>query len=375
MKKIIANLSLTAFSLLFFFLLLEFVVFRFIFLAPDLAPPAYVNGVVRYEAGASGVNRIKNEIEENFQINENGWNSRYTKYELKKDPDKFRVAVIGDSYIAAFQIDHNRSMSEKLEDRLGKNAEVYRFGIDGAPMSQYLHMLRHEVVKYQPDMVVVNIVHNDFNESYSFVSGVFRSSFLKYEIEDGKVSKEISPKIYKAPWYSIIREKSATWKYLAYRQHVDFGALRDLILGDDNDVEYRGNIDISSMEKDTKNNYIVTDYTFKQMKKICDEKGIKLVIMMDADDQRIYEIAETGKSTSDSIIVLNRIAEKAANANGIRFVSLQDSLSKDYKINKKKFGFINDGHWNEYTHGVVASILDKLIKTEIKPAALANNGS
>jgi len=370
MKKIIANLSLTLFSSLFFFLVLEFVVFRFIFLAPDIAIPAYVDGVVRYEAGQTGVYRVKNEIEAKFKINQNGWNSKYEKYQLQKDPSKYRVAMIGDSYIAAFQLDHKNSVAEKLEAKLGENAEVYRFGIDGAPLSQYLQMLRKEVLKYNPDMVVVNVVHNDFNESYSFVSGVFRSSFLKYEIENEQVSKEIQPQEYVSPWYSWIREKSATWKYLAYRQQVDFGVLRDLILGDDDDVEYRGNIDVSSMERDAKNNFIITDYTIKKMKELCDEKGIELVILMDADDQRIYEIAETGKSSNDAIFKLGQIAEKAAQKNGVRFVGLRETLSKDYEKNHKKFSYINDGHWNEYAHNIVSEVLAKLIKTEIKPDLL-----
>ncbi len=365
MKKILANLSLSLISLFVFFLLLEFVVFRFIFPASDIAIPDYIDGVVRYQSGQTGIYRVKNEIESEFKVNTNGWNSKYKTYDLKKDPNKYRVAIIGDSYIAAYQIDYRKSVAEQLESKLGdKNVEVYRFGIDGAPLSQYLHMLRKEVIKYNPDLVIVNVVHNDFEESYSFVPGVFRSSFLKYEIADGKVSEEILPVQYQPPWYSWIREKSATWKYLAYRQQVHFGVLRDLILGTDENIEYQANIDVSNIEVNTQKNILITDYTFSKMKQICDSKGIELIIVMNADDDLMYEEDKAKvKSRNNSTLLLNQIATDSARKHDIRFIDLQGLLEKEYATHKKRLSFYNDGHWNEYTHGLVSDILATTIKT------------
>lgn len=372
MKKLLANLSLSLVSGFIFFLFLEFIVFRFILLAPDIASPDYVDGVVRYEAGQSGVYRVKNEIESQYKINANGWNSKYEQYDIEKNPDKYRVAIIGDSYIAGFQVDYKKSVAEELESKLGSSAQVYRFGIDGAPLSQYLEMLRKEVMKFSPDLVIVNVVHNDFNESYSTVGGVFRSSFLKLKIEDNKVTQEIAPVKYKAPWYSWIREGSATWKYLAYRQQVHFGVLRDLILGKDNDVEYRANIDVARIEEDAKNNLLITNYIFKEMKQLTDSKGADLLVLMDADDLGIYEKEDQGKTSDDSVLALNNIASEAAKNNEVHFINLQDLFEKEYAIKKRRFSFINDGHWNEYTHKLVADILAKYIKTEIKPAGLVD---
>ncbi len=372
MKKLLTNLGLSALSGLVFFLFLEFIVFRFIFLAPDIAIPVYVDGLVRYQAGQSGINRIKNEIESSFKINEDGWNSKYEKYETTKDPNIYRVAIIGDSYLAGFQVDYRKSVAEQLESKLGDKTEVYRFGIDGAPMSQYLEILRKEVSKFSPDLVIINIVHNDFNESYSSIDGVFTSAFLKLEIENGKVTKEIPPLAFKAPWYNLIRNHSATWKYLAYRQQVQFGALRDLILGTDKEVDYRANIDTAKLEVYAKKNRLVTDYLFKQIKQHCDENNSELIVMIDADDMGIYEKEKLGKSSNDSVLALNRIATEVAEHQGIHFIDLQNFFENEYANKKKFFGFINDGHWNEYSHDLVANTLSKYIKETIKPKGLVN---
>lgn len=372
MKKFIANLSLSLFSIFLFFIFLEFVIFRFVFVAPDIATPDYVDGVVRYKAGQSGVYRVKNEIESEFRINSNGWNSKYKQYQVEKNPDKYRVAMIGDSYIAGYQVDYQKSVAERLEAKLGKGTEVYRFGIDGAPLSQYLEMLRKEVLKFSPDMVVVNVVHNDFNESYSSVGGVFRSSFLKLKIEGDKVIQEIAPVKYKSPWYSWIRQDSATWKYLAYRQQIRFDALRNIILGTNHDVEYRANIDVKRLEEDTRNNVLITEYVFKKIKEICDSKGIELIVLMDADNDGIYEKEQLGKVNDDAILGLNKIAGNAARKYGIHFIDLHGFFEKDYSINKKKFSFVNDGHWTEYVHNLVAEILVNYIRTDMKPKGLVN---
>ena len=169
-------------------------------------------------------------------------------------------------HISAFQVAYNRSIAEQLESKLGnRRFQVYRFGIDGAPLSQYLHMLRHEVLQYNPDLVIVNLVHNDFDESYSFKPGVYTSAFMKLKLENDIVANELNPIPYEMPWYNWIRE-SATWRYLAYRQQIRFKALRNIILGKNkNHRNYQANIDASMVEKKAKNNQIITDYIFRNI--------------------------------------------------------------------------------------------------------------
>ena len=67
---------------------------------------------------------------------------------MTKTPGVLRVAVIGDSYVHGSFVNPDQGFPEVIERELnaaGVRAEVLRFGMDGAPLSQYLHMLRREV--------------------------------------------------------------------------------------------------------------------------------------------------------------------------------------------------------------------------------------
>src|SRR5262249_7548620 len=222
LKDIAINAGVMLGSLMIGLLLCEFVLFRFILLPSDVPANAFDNDLIRYASLQSGTWRVRNEIAAPYAINRQGWNSGTGDYALARRPGVTRVAVVGDSMVEALQVPHDRSMADKLAGELlrdGHPAEVYRFGISGAPISQYLHMMEREVAQYRPDWIVVLLIHNDFDESFEFVQGRYTSSFLKLRLANGKVTEEIAP----APW----RPGAADWvrrtaiaRYMYYRWQV-----------------------------------------------------------------------------------------------------------------------------------------------------------
>jgi len=79
-----------------------------------------------------------------------------------KPPGTFRVAVLGDSFIEAFQVSDEQTFCAQLERRLqdcsaltDRRVEVLNFGVSGYGTAQQLLMLRHYVWQYQPDVVVL----------------------------------------------------------------------------------------------------------------------------------------------------------------------------------------------------------------------------
>src|SRR5262249_7132862 len=149
-------------------------------------------------------------------------NSGGGDYQVERQPGIPRIAVIGDSFVEALQVPHDRSMGERLAGLLalgGGHIEVYRFGIGGAPLSQYLSMAERGVVLYRPDWIIVIIVHNDFDESYRHTPGRYTSSFLKLRIENHQVTGEIEPQ----PWTPGLIDwlrRTATSRFLFYRWQV-----------------------------------------------------------------------------------------------------------------------------------------------------------
>ena len=53
-------------------------------------------------------------------------------------------------------------MARSLEDEI----RVYSFGMNAAPLSQYLAYAEHASETYQPAALVIPIIENDFDESY-----------------------------------------------------------------------------------------------------------------------------------------------------------------------------------------------------------------
>ncbi len=82
--------------------------------------------------------------------------------EPAKPPGTFRIAVLGDSFIEAFQVPDEQTFCAQLERCLqdcsalaGRHVEVLNFGVSGFGTAQELHMLRHYVWQYQPELVLL----------------------------------------------------------------------------------------------------------------------------------------------------------------------------------------------------------------------------
>ena len=96
--------------------------------------------------------------------------------------------VVGDFYVHRAFVDRSEHFAPWLKTFLTERAtktEVYRFGMDGAPLSQDLHMLRREVLSYKPDIIVITLIHNDFDENFRFLKTRYASSFMKLERVEG----------------------------------------------------------------------------------------------------------------------------------------------------------------------------------------------
>jgi len=366
-KRFFQNAVLVTAGILSALLFLELFFFRFVLPAPDVPRLDFVNGVIKYKPDQQGTNRVRNEITAAFRINASGWNSGHDRYVRTKAPGKYRIAVIGDSYVEARAVAFTDSLAEQLERLLGRQrCEVYRFGIRGAPLSQYLHILRREVADYGPDLVIILLIHNDFTESYTYMPGVYTSSFLKIAVENGRVVGEVPPQRMERRWYDFIRNRSAVWRYLAYRQQVRFQAVRDILLGDKARPEEIRQAHGTAAATDTRRtaNEAVTGYVFRELRKCCRDHAADLLIAIDADRSSIYRQAAAGLQPGSRTLQLNRMAARQALRHSIHFIDLHPVFARDFAARHKRFDFRNDAHWNAYGHRVAAEALCSYILRE-----------
>lgn len=85
-------------------------------------------------------------------------------------PDITRIAIVGDSFPAGFQVGRGFNFPDVLEARLNEAGlpacpcEVYNFGIDGTGTVQQADLLKAIGLDYQPDVVLLTIFQNDLRD-------------------------------------------------------------------------------------------------------------------------------------------------------------------------------------------------------------------
>jgi len=364
-KNLVVNAILVVLSFVFILLICEFVVFRVFLPACDLPQNQFADGIIKYVPNQKGIYRKFDDYSTAYRINANGWNSKHAKYVLAKS-NKYRIAIIGDSYVNALMVDYHRSLAEQLEDKLGPDKfEVYRFGIDGAPLSQYYQMLRKEVVRYSPDFVVIVLVHNDFDESYKFVPGRYTSSFLKIRVVNGKVLGEIPPKPYKEGLGEYLVESSAIFRYLVFNRNVNIDSIRRLIFrAPKADKIYRANINVTHLNMEKLNNEKVTEYLMEKIKKLAQQHHFRLLFIMDGDRYDIYNGSKAALNYNKGVLTLNKMVRQITAKDGIPFIDLNSIFLQDYQEHHIKFNYVHDFHWNEYGHKIAAETIYKYLRQQ-----------
>lgn len=148
----------------------------------------------RLRAGMEGWNR--GEGEAYVKINSRGWRDR--EHAVNKPERVYRIAVLGDSFAEALQVDLENTFWSLLPERLarcgfasGKRVEAINFGVSGYGTAQQLLTLRHRVWEYAPDLVLVAFFPgNDVrNNSRALEPDRLRPFFV---IKDGQLALDDS---------------------------------------------------------------------------------------------------------------------------------------------------------------------------------------
>ena len=368
-KELLGNFALAGGTLVVALLALEFVVFRYILVPDDVLRNVTINQVVRYQPNAKATFRHPDGSSSRVTINAQGWNSTRKSYEVAKPANALRVAVVGDSYVHGAFLDPDKGFPMVIERQLrakGHKAEVYQFGMDGAPLSQYLHVLRREVVKYQPDIVVVPLIHNDFDESYRFLKTRYASSFMKlHRNSDGDI-EEITPATFKGGLSDKLRA-SSMFRYIYYETGLYLrikGFVSKYFWGGKEEwtPEFISSaVDIRKI-RDHRSNEFFARYVLAEMKSLSDEYGFKLVVAMDGVREAIYE----RKSPSQyEVWKLNEIAAKITRELGLPFVQLQEVFRRDYIAHGERLEFEFDWHWNVRGNELVGRSIARLIEDQL----------
>lgn len=157
------RLAVVALSVVFALLIFELFLRLVGYTYPVFYRPDEVRGYSLWP-GAEG--RYRREGTAHVRINSDGLRDR--EHAKSKPANTLRIAVVGDSYAEAFQVEREQAFWSVLEQNLracpalaGREVEVINFGVSGYGTAQELLTLREQVWSYSPDVVLLAVTTNN----------------------------------------------------------------------------------------------------------------------------------------------------------------------------------------------------------------------
>jgi len=284
------------------------------------------------------------------------------------DADDIRplIAVIGDSYIEARMLNFSRTMQEKIRAGLRGAVRVYAFAMNGSALSQYLAFAKMARDTYRPDALIVNIVSNDFDESFA---GIRSRNRFHYFTNDARGN--LRPQLigfYQISRLQEIISQSALVRYAYFHLRITDAPqkikrlLRSLPIA----AQFQNPAPSPSQStKKTTDNPETSLRAAKTFLKLLPEYAglppAKIILILDGQRRSLYY----GPHKKDSLFEsMRRYLLKNAPAMGYEMIDMHPLFQIDFQTNGQRFEFTRDAHWNARAHELAgrAVLMSQTIK-------------
>ncbi len=134
---------------------------------------------------------------------------------VEKTPEVFRIAILGDSYAEAFQVDVSKTFWRLLEEKLnscgfapGKRVEVLNFGVSGYSTAHELIALRERVKPFAPDLVLLAFLSgNDVRDNSQAIAGPYPRPY--FHLKNGRLTEDTT---FREQWIFKLKS-SLPWQW------------------------------------------------------------------------------------------------------------------------------------------------------------------
>jgi len=314
------------------------------------------------------------------QINSHGF--RDAPRSIEKPAGTYRIAVLGDSFVQASEVELQDTFVARLEASLngcgasgGKRVEVLNFGVRSFGQAQEAILLREVVWKYQPDLVLLAFFPgNDVMNASRELDGDFYKPY--YRLVDGRLSLDSS-------YTDAVRHRRGTLADFWYQTVLQRSRLAQLIhharrtaiqarsgsggpAAAMNEWEVYPQMYREPAEKSWRDAWDVTEALFTDIKRDTDDHRVPFVVVEVTNGIDVYPgKAERGRlqrqfGLDDPSYPERRMAALGARA-GFPVIPLRETFAR-YADEHQAFlhGFEvhpGHGHWNAQGHRLAAEVL------------------
>lgn len=315
----------------------------------------------------------------NVRFNNHGYRDKDRT--LKKPSDVYRIAMLGDSFIEALQVELEHTFFSLTEDKLNgnhsKQTELINFGRSGSTQTEELLILRNKVMKFSPDMVLLFFFPgNDIKEvSSKTVSGSLRP-FYQISQKDELVldTSFTESSIYKIKSsINIFKQNSAlisllATRYNAYKQARGRNNLKTEVTEISPDaLDSYLTLCTENPDETYSTNYQLNKRLIKTIAEYCKDHGVKFMLVTLDTQAYVKDLEEKyilADPTFNSYFFEDDM-KNFANSLNIEYLGIQRIFAKHNKDTSTLLHWGKWGHWNYEGHKVVALALTRKLESLI----------
>lgn len=329
----------------------------------------------------------KDEGESYLKFNSAGL--RGPEVSFKKPTDTIRIAVLGDSFTSAVQVNLEKTYTKVIEKELekcpglqGKKIETINFGVDGYGTAQELFTLQQKVWDYDPDLVVLGFyIGNDImNNSFKLADNLL-TPFFVYD-ENGNLGIDMSfpqrPLSESNRYFSVNIDRLPAWlinnvRLLQLVRQVEVNQEKKRLI--DFSANLEANVYRQPKTPEWQEAWDITEQLLTFFANDVKQQGKKFLLFTIASANQVIPDANIRKAYMESHQINNLFypdqrIKALGDRQGFRVLNLGEAFQKYAQANNTCLhGFQGTcgGHWNEQGHQLGGEMIaDKLCKKYFK---------
>ena len=306
---------------------------------------------------------------------------RDREHSVEKPEGAFRIAVLGDSYAEAMQVDAGNAFWSVLEDKLaqcayqpGKRIEVINFGVSGFGTAQEYLMLESVAMRYRPDLVLLQFMNgNDVDDNSIALSAEKMRPFFVLDPRRGLAldASFAATQVFQrqsSAWMEFVRSVADHSRVLQLvRVFTKMAVFRRASADTAIEPGLKPAVLAAPRDSSWEEAWTVTERLLLAMDEYLKRSGVRLIVVTTPfaiqvhPDRRVRE-TEQAKLGIPDLFYPDRRIEAYAGGRGIAVIPLTYEMQRLAESRRTYFhGFPNTrmgiGHWNGNGHRVAAEII------------------
>jgi len=319
-------------------------------------------------------------VEEGFShFSTNSHHMRDREFSVQKPPGVFRIAVLGDSYAEALQVELEQTFCKRLESQL-KQVEVLNFGVSGYGTAQEYLTYLNFVRPFSPNLVILAVSPgNDISDNSRALSGGYPRPY--YTLKDSRLERDNGfrqsrrhrllrrwgPLYYFVTNHSALAETLDRWRRRVSTRQRQLSPEQNAATSPTVEAGLSQGVYGPPATPDWRAAWAVTERLILELQRAVPEDGASLAIMTATTggqvDAQMREQAAREHPDWNMEYADRRLGQFAESQGIPALVLVPQFLDYNRRTGVKLHGFANAsrGHWNAQGHRLAAELLRRFL--------------